>query len=89
MTMFNTTKIALSVAIILGTVSGGFAATKHPSHNHRGTAAQRQAPAATAENTAFGSSAYGYATPFRIPQPNSGNGIGTNFLSSGEGTIAN
>jgi hypothetical protein len=86
--MFNNIKIALSVAIVLGTVSGGFAATKHPTHNHRGTVAQR-APAATAGSTAFGSAASGYASPFRVPQPNSGNGIGTNFLSSGEGTIAN
>jgi hypothetical protein len=87
--MFNMTKIALSMAIVLGTVSGGLAATKHPTRHHRGTAVVRQAPAATAGNTAFGSAAFGYAAPFRVPQPNTGSGIGTNFLSSGEGTIAN
>jgi hypothetical protein len=30
--MCNKTKIAFSVAIVLGTVSGAFAATKHPAH---------------------------------------------------------
>jgi hypothetical protein len=36
--MFNQTKIALAIAIVLGTASGAFAATKH--HNHKGPTAQ-------------------------------------------------
>jgi hypothetical protein len=84
--MFNRTNIALALAIALGTTSGGFAATKHPIHHHRGAVAQRQAPAGTEGYAAFGSSASGYATPFHVPEPNSGAGIGTNFLSTGCGT---
>jgi hypothetical protein len=32
--MFNKSKIALSVAIVLATASGAFAATKHHGHGH-------------------------------------------------------
>jgi len=88
--MLSKTKIALSLAIVLGTASAGLAATKHPVR-HRPTSVERQMPAG---NPVFGGSAYGYspsgyAAPHRVPEPNSGAGIGTNFLSSGEGTIAN
>jgi hypothetical protein len=76
--MLNSTKLALSVAIVLGTVSGSFAATKHPIHNHRGTVAQRQVPAGSDGEAAFGSSAYADDAPFHIP-PFGGNGIGTYF----------
>jgi hypothetical protein len=82
-TMLTKSEIALSLAIILGTASAATAATKQPIHHHQGTVAQRHLRAAP------GSSAYGFAAPIRVQQPNSGNGIGTNFLSSGEGTIAN
>jgi hypothetical protein len=79
-------KVAFSVAIVFATASGVLAATKHPIHHQHGAVAQRQAPAGTEGYSAFGSSAYGYVTPFRIARPNSGAGIGTNFLSSGCGT---
>ena len=41
--MFNKTKIALSVAIVLGTASGAFAATKH--HGHKAPVVQGQVSA--------------------------------------------
>jgi hypothetical protein len=49
-TMVSTSKIALSLAIILGAASGAMAATKHPVH-HR-VAVERQVA---------GANAYGYA----------------------------
>ena len=48
--MFNKTKIALSVAIVLGTASGAFAATKH--HVHK-------APVVQGQVSTSGFSAYG------------------------------
>jgi hypothetical protein len=41
--MFNEIKIALSVALVLGTVSGAIAADKHPAHRQR-AAVERQVP---------------------------------------------
>ena len=49
--MFNSTKIALSLALVLGTASATMAATKHPDHGQR-TAVARQVPA-----SAFGANA--------------------------------
>jgi hypothetical protein len=50
--MFDKTKIALSLALVLGTASGAMATTKHPVHRHR-TAVARQVPAGAYQ--AFGS----------------------------------
>lgn len=52
--MLNKTKIALSLAIVLGAASGATAATKHPVHRHQ-TVAERQVPAAALRS--FGSAA--------------------------------
>ena len=49
--MLNKTKIALSLAIVLGTATAGLAATKHPVNHHR-VAVERQLS---------GASAYGFA----------------------------
>jgi hypothetical protein len=83
-TMLTTSKAALALVLALGTVSAATAMPKHSTHHQR-AAVERRAPV----NAADGASAYGYATRFRVPEPNAGAGIGTNFLSSGEGTIAN
>jgi hypothetical protein len=48
--MFNKTKIAISVAIVLGTASGAFATTKH--HGHKNPAAY-----ATVSTSAFSANA--------------------------------
>jgi hypothetical protein len=73
--MFNTTKIALSLALVLGTASGALAATKHPAHGHR-TAAASQVPAAAyqafdaAPVSKSPSKEYGFVgTPGTIQQP--------------------
>jgi hypothetical protein len=58
--MLNKTKIALSLAIVLGTASAGLAATKHPVVHHR-VAVERQLS---------GASAYGFANE----SPSTGNG---------------
>jgi hypothetical protein len=77
-TMLTKSKIALSLALVLGMASAAAAATKHPIHHHQGAVVERVAPAGTA---------YGYAAPSHVRQPNSGSGIGNNFLSSGCGTV--
>jgi hypothetical protein len=76
-TVLTNSNIALSLALVLCTVSAGMAASKHPVHHSR-----THVVASTRGNAAFGSSAYGYATPFRVRVPNSLEG-------TGEGTIAN
>ena len=50
--MLTRSKIALSLALVLGTASAAAAATKHPAHDQR-TAVERQAPAAAYQS--FGS----------------------------------
>jgi hypothetical protein len=60
--MLNKTKIALSLAIVLGTASAGLAATKHPVVHHR-VAVERQLS---------GASAYGFAN--ESANPATGNG---------------
>ena len=82
--MLTTSKIAISLALALGTVSAATAVPRHPVHHQR-AAVERQVPAGREGNAVLGGSAYGYAAPFRVPQPNAGAGIGTNFLSSGCG----
>jgi|HubBroStandDraft_6_1064221.scaffolds.fasta_scaffold3494431_1 hypothetical protein len=42
--MLTKSKIALSLALVLGTASGAMAATKHPVHHQR-AAVERQVPA--------------------------------------------
>ena len=49
--MFNKIKLALSVAIVLGTASGAFAATKH--HGHKAAVVQGQV--STSGFSAYGS----------------------------------
>ena len=56
--MFNKTKIALSLALVLGAASAALAAPKHPVHHHQ-VAVVHQLP---------GASAYGYASSGR-PDP--------------------
>jgi hypothetical protein len=75
--MFVDMRVVAAAVIALGSASAAIAASKHPAHR-RQAAVVRQVPAGAA-------SAYGYATPFRVPEPDSGAGIGTNFLSSGCG----
>jgi hypothetical protein len=84
MNMLTTSKLSLALALALSTASAATAMPRHPTHHQR-AAVERRAPVTAAD----GASAYGYATRFRTPEPNAGAGIGTNFLSSGEGTIAN
>jgi hypothetical protein len=52
--MFNTSKIALSLALVIATASGAMAAGKHPVRGH-GPAVARQVPAAALQS--FGSAA--------------------------------
>ena len=50
--MFNKTKVALSLALVLGAASAAMAAPKHPVHHHQ-AAVVRQLP---------GASAFGFAS---------------------------
>jgi hypothetical protein len=81
--MSTKSKVAFALVIVLGTASAAMAAAKHPVHHHQGPVVERQVPA----GTPYGYTAYGYAAPRHVPQPNSGSGIGNNFLSSGCGTV--
>jgi hypothetical protein len=81
--MSTKSKVALALAIVLGTASATMAAAKHPVHHHQGAVVERHAPA----DTTYGYAAHGYAVPFHVPHPNNGSGIGNNFLSSGCGTV--
>jgi hypothetical protein len=55
--MFSKTKIALSLAIVLGAASAATAATKHPVHHHRVAVARQMS----------GASAYGNASAVTCP----------------------
>jgi hypothetical protein len=86
--MSTKSKIAFALVMVLGTASAAMAAAKHPVHHHQGAVVERHVPAGSAYGYAtHGYDTYGYAVPFRVPQPNSGSGIGNNFLSSGCGTV--
>ena len=50
--MMTRSKIALSIALVLGTVSAAAAATKHPAHHQR-TVVERQVPAAAYQSFGF------------------------------------
>ena len=56
--MSNKLRIALSLAVLLGTASGAAAATKHQKHRHSGTTIERRIP-----QDPYG--AYGMATQSR------------------------
>jgi hypothetical protein len=67
--MFNKTRIALSIAIVLATVSGAFAATKH--HGHKGPAVHGTVSVSA---SAFGANAsvkgnYGWMAPGLTDDP--------------------
>jgi hypothetical protein len=72
--MLTTSKIALSLALVLATASAGMAAPKHPVHHHGATVVQRRAPTGREGYHAFGSAADRY-TPSRGDVCNFGNGV--------------
>jgi hypothetical protein len=89
--MFNKTKIAVSVAIILGTASAAMAATKHPVHRH-GAAVRHQLSGAGA----YGYAGFGHTYPPSVLDVLRREAAGDRLCwggncdpVSGEGTIAN
>jgi hypothetical protein len=79
--MWSTSKIALSLALVLATASAGMAASRHPIHHHGATVVQRRASTGREGYRAFGSAGYGY-TPGRGDLCNFGNGVST-FTQAG------
>ena len=59
-TMLTTSKIALSLALVLTMASAAVAAPKRPIHHHSATEVQRRASAGREGYRAFGSATFGY-----------------------------
>jgi hypothetical protein len=74
--MFNKSKIVLSIAIVLGTASGAFAATKH--HGHKGPAAYAPVSA-----SAFGANASASGNNGRAAQGLTDDPPGSAFQDAG------